>query len=315
MREIGGYFGFEEFIHEEYYPSLTALNTARSALLYVMKARGIRKIYIPFYLCGSVSSMLKREGYEYEEYHVGKDFMPEFNRELKGDEYLYVVNYYGRIPKHEISSLKSRYGNIILDNVQAFFQTPIKGIDTIYCCRKFFGVPDGAYLSTDKRLEPEPETDKSSGRMKHILGRCEGKSATDYYGVFKDAEGVIGTLPMMKMSWLTHNMLGAIDYERVKRRREENYRVLSSLLGRSNELPEIFPEGPYAYPYYCSDGMNVKKKLAEKKIFVATLWPYALTCGDSIAQDYAANILPLPSDQRYDPDDMKYIAEEVMRIV
>lgn len=38
---------------------------------------------------------------------------------------------------------------IILDNTQSFFQKPISGIDTIYSCRKYFGVPDGAYLSTN----------------------------------------------------------------------------------------------------------------------------------------------------------------------
>lgn len=80
MQEIGGYFGFEKLINNEYYPSLIALNTARAALLYVMKARRIKKIYIPFYLCESVSGMLKREGYEYEEYHVGKDFMPQLSK-------------------------------------------------------------------------------------------------------------------------------------------------------------------------------------------------------------------------------------------
>ena len=92
MREIGGYFGFEELIHKEYYPSLIALNTARSALLYVLKARGIRKLYIPFYLCSSVSSMLDREGYEYEFYHVGKDFMPEFSNytQLGGGKTTYL---------------------------------------------------------------------------------------------------------------------------------------------------------------------------------------------------------------------------------
>ena len=75
MREIGGYFGFEEFIHKEYYPSMIALNNARSALLYVLKARNVKKLYIPYYLCSSVSDMLNREGCEYELYHVGKNFI------------------------------------------------------------------------------------------------------------------------------------------------------------------------------------------------------------------------------------------------
>ena len=44
--------------------------------------------------------------------------------------------------------------NVIIDNVQAYFQRPIEGFDTLYSCRKYFGVPDGAVLYTDLEIEP-----------------------------------------------------------------------------------------------------------------------------------------------------------------
>ena len=84
---------------------------------------------------------------------------------LANDEYLYVVNYYGQLTKRKVLELKHRFAQIILDNTQAFFQKPLDGIDTIYSCRKFFGVPDGAYLSTNKRLSEELEIDISRERM------------------------------------------------------------------------------------------------------------------------------------------------------
>ncbi|MBR0256583.1 MAG: hypothetical protein IJQ58_02490 [Synergistaceae bacterium] len=314
MREIGGYLGFEELIHREYYPQLTALNTARSAMLYIMKARGVKKIYIPYYLCGSVARVLEREGYAYEYYHVGEDFMPAFNGTIHEGECLYVVNYYGRITDDKAVMLKAEYGNIMLDNVQAFFQRPQNGIDTVYSCRKFFGVPDGAYAATEAEYPHEIPQDVSAGRMKHILGRCEGRSASEYYGDFKRSDESYASAPVMKMSWLTHNLLGAIDYERAKMKREENYMTLHNILGGSNKLPEFFPEGSFAYPYYCPDGISVRKRLAAKKIFVATLWPFCVDCGDSVAEDYAANILPLPCDQRYSVEDMRFVAGEVMKI-
>ena len=34
IKEIGGYFGLEELISNEYYPDLAAVNNARCALLY-----------------------------------------------------------------------------------------------------------------------------------------------------------------------------------------------------------------------------------------------------------------------------------------
>ena len=80
----------------------------------------------------------------------------------------------------------------------------------------------------------------------------------------------------MRMSEFTHEMLSEIDYEAVRVIREENYAFMHQQLGNKNRLNLRLPEGPYAYPFYCENGMEVKKKLAEKKIYVATLWPTPL---------------------------------------
>ena len=58
--------------------------------------------------------------------------------------------------------------------------------------------------------------------------------------------------------------------------------------------------------------MELKKRLAEKKIYVATLWPNVLKCDGALEKDYAENILPLPCDQSYDVNDMKRIAAALL---
>lgn len=55
--EIGGYLGLELLISNEYYKELIPLNTARNALLYILRARNIKKLYIPYYLCDAVSKL------------------------------------------------------------------------------------------------------------------------------------------------------------------------------------------------------------------------------------------------------------------
>ena len=145
--EIGGYFEFENLIHKEFYPELIALNTARNAVAYLIKAKGIKKIYIPNYLCDAIFRVCERERCEYEFYEIGADFQPLFDKNLQEDEWLYIVNYYGQV-SNEVE-LKNHYNRIIYDNAHAFFRKPVDGIETIYSCRKFFGVPDGAYLSSD----------------------------------------------------------------------------------------------------------------------------------------------------------------------
>lgn len=311
MREIGGYLELDELVHREYYPDLVALNSARNALAYVCIARDIKKLYLPHFLCQSISSVCDRQQVSYEYYHMNEDFTPAFDKKAGSGEAVYVVNYYGQLTEGQISSFRRAFGNIVLDNVQAFFSSPQEGIDTIYSCRKFFGVPDGAYLATDARGLDFP-LDVSKDRMTHLLGRYEGASAADYYAEFKRNNESVGALPTRYMSRLTRNLLGAIDYQEAKTRRERNWAVLAEALSSRNELKPTMPEGPYAYPFKVEGGLEVKKALATRKVFVPTLWPNVLDLeGCELERSYAADILPLPVDQRYDVDDMKRLVDEV----
>lgn len=310
MKEIGGYFELERFTGREYHDGLLAVNNGRCALLYLLKARKIRKLYIPYFLCDSVSNLCDKYGFAYEFYHISADFLPVFQKSLAEGEYLYLVNVYGQISNERLAYYRDRYRNVIFDNIHAFFQKPMMGVDTLYSCRKFFGVPDGGYLSTDAVLAEAVETDLSGKRMAHLLGRYEG-CASDYYADFKRNDSSFQDLPLRNMSELTHNLLRAIDYDAVRSKRNDNYRTLAAELENSNLLHPAAPDGPYCYPYYCKNGMELKRYLAQKKIYVATLWPNVLQYEGTLEKDYAENILPLPCDQRYDKQDMYRVIEEI----
>lgn len=312
--EIGGYLELEKFEGQEFYSNLVAVNTGRNALLYILKARNIKKLYIPYFLCDCVSKMCERYGYSYEYYHISDDFHPIFEKRLSEQEFLYVVNYYGQLSNEIILAMKEKYRNIIVDNVQAFFQTPVKGIDTIYSCRKYFGVPDGAYVSTDAEMYEELKIDISNQRMQHVLGRFE-ECASDYYDVFQKNDIYFEQLELKRMSLLTQNILKVIDYDNVCKKRENNYMILENMLGELNGIKFTKPVGPYMYPFYTNNGMDLKRKLAKKKIYVATLWPNVMGTKCVFEKDLAENILPLPCDQRYDEKTIKYMANYVLDLL
>lgn len=314
MKEIGGYLELDNLIHNEFYPNLISLNTARNALIYLCRTRLIRKLYIPYYLCDSISKVCEREKIECIYYHIDSNFIPQFKGNLADDEYLYVVNYFGQLSNTYITDLKTKFNNLIIDNVQAFFQKPIENIDTIYSCRKFFGVSDGAYLSTNKLIEEDIEVDISKDRMTHILGRYEG-CASDYYSDFKTNDESFRILPLKYMSKLTHNILGALDYEVIEKKRRKNYQCLDSILGELNILHPLKNMTPYMYPFYSQNGISLKKLLVQYKIYVPTLWPNVLKTDNALEKDYAENILPLPCDQRYTELDMKRLANTIKEIL
>ncbi|MGN0277986.1 MAG: hypothetical protein ACI4C4_01385 [Lachnospiraceae bacterium] len=316
MKEYGGYIQFETNYGEEYYTNLLRLNCARNCLAFLIEARGIKKIYFPFFLCGTVKEICDRYKIDYECYHIDKDFRPIFKKKLNEYEYIYVVNYYGQFGKNDILDFKGRFTNLIVDNVQAFFERPINGVDTIYSCRKFFGVPDGAYLSTDSKLMFHYETDTSYDRMHFLLGRFE-KDASDFYSEYVQNNELFDSEPIKFMSKLTRNLLKGIDYEIIKEKREKNFQYLHERLGNRNELHITLPIGPFAYPLQIKDGKSVRKKLIEKKIYIPLLWPEILEVCKCDVLEYrlACDVLPLPIDQRYNEDDMQYIYEKICETV
>lgn len=310
-REIGGYFGLERFSGQEYHHGLIGVNSGRNALLYILKARKYRKLYIPRFLCDTVTELCKREGYDYEEYAVTAEFLPAFDRQPGPGEAVYIVNFYGQISDGQLLEMKARWGNVIFDNVQDFFRRSLPGIDTVYSCRKFFGVPDGGYVACDVP-GLKLETDSSRDRMRHLLGRFE-VSGSAFYGDFQANDEAFYDLPLGKMSPITQNILRGVDYNAVRAARNRNYAQLDAALGARNRLGLTAPEGPYCYPFCCKNGMEVKRALAARKIYVPTLWPNVLAHPEATAleRDYAENILPLPCDQRYGGEDMKRIVEAI----
>lgn len=311
--EIGGYIEFPHYTGSVFHDHALALNCARNCLGYVIEAKNVKKIAIPKFLCGSVERTCREKNVEVSYYSIGMDFLPK-NMEIESDVWLYLVNYYGQINNKKILQIKKKKRNLIVDNVEAFFQLPVEEVDTIYTCRKYFGVPDGGFLYTDSFIKRPLEQDKSAERMIHLLGRFEN-TASDYYSTYKENESIFKTLPIRKMSKLTENIMRSYDFDKIKKIREENYIYLNEKLSRYNKLILNIPKGAFMYPLYVSNGSEVRKELQKKNIYIPTLWPDVFNiCNErELEYDMAKNILPLPCDQRYEEEIIKYLVLEVER--
>ncbi len=308
MKEIGGYFELDDFYGVEYHNDAIALNSGRHCLEYLIRAKKIEKIYFPYYICSSVTNICKKTGCRYDYYNIGDAFEVKFDGQLNDNEFLYIINYYGQLSTELLAHYKEYYKNIIVDNAQAFFDMPIDGVDTLYTCRKFFGVADGGYLYTDAVLNEQLKLDKSYQRIGFVLGRYEENAEKFYADAVQNNKGFIDS-ELKYMSRLTHNILRGVQYYRVKAQREENYRCLHSELSKINKLSLTVPNGAFMYPLYLDNGEKIKKHLIKNKIYVPTLWPdvHNVASADSLESLYARNIIPLPVDQRYSVEDMKTI--------
>lgn len=315
MKEIGGYIEYEYNHGEMLHGDAIHLNCARRAFSYLIKSHNIKKIWIPKLSCSSVAEPFVRAGCEYKYYSLSNGFSPDIEA-IPSEEWIVIINYYGQIDNNTVQNIRRSHPKIIIDNTQAYFQIPIPDLDTIYSCRKYFGVTDGALLYTNSKLLDYFEKDESFIRMRYLMGRLE-RSASEFYSEYVENNEMFDNEPIKQMSKLTENILHGIDYNYIKEKRTVNFKYLHNQLKDDNELSLIIPDGPYMYPFYCKNGKDIRKKLQEEKIYIPTLWPDVFDiCQDNEKEyDLAQNILPLPIDQRYGEEEMEYIVGKIRKII
>jgi hypothetical protein len=315
MKSIGGYFELELRTGQELHADLIALNSARNALVYLIKAKKIRAINMPYFNCHVVADAVNRFCPEtlIHYYHVDAHFMPIHDGVLSGAP-LYYVNYYG-LQGHALEDLENVH--MILDNAQAFYAPPVPNGDTIYCPRKFFGVCDGGYLQTNVMLDQSLEWDTSWNHAAHLLKRIDC-GASSAYAEFQAADSALTGKPLMKMSRLTQRILSGIDYEEAKKKRRKNFDQLHLSLGEKNGLlsmiePSVAADSfvPLCYPYMTDNAESLRKQLIENKIYVPIYWPELKGSSElnEFERRFVHQIVCLPIDQRYGSEDMAGIAD------
>src|SRR5690606_15776845 len=121
-----------------------------------------------------------------------------------------------------------------IDNAQSFFSHPLPDVDTFYSARKFFGVSDGAYLFSRKKINSNFLIDYSSGRFGHLLNRID-RGAEAGYPDFLENEALLANQPIKQMSKLTETILKSVHYQFVMQCRVHNLKYLHDKLSTINE--------------------------------------------------------------------------------
>lgn len=318
MKSIGGYFELElpetkcDFIHSD----CVMLNSGRHAFEYILQScrNELNKVWLPYYTCNVMLEPFERIGIEWEFYHIDSNLeIPEIP--IMGEKDKIVVNnYFGIKDEYILNLAKDLKDRIIIDNAQAWYASEIPNVSSFFSPRKFFGLPDGGCASRAPKSEMEISQDTSYDRMSHLLKRIDLGSEGGY-GDFRSNSAKLRDIPVRSMSNLTHRLLSSIDFDLVKSKRRRNYKILSKELDSINKLRLPTMDSfacPMVYPYYTED-TSLRQKLIYNKIFVATYWPNVFDWCDETSVEYklAKNIIPLPIDQRYGEEEMKYIISKI----
>ena len=171
-------------------------------------------------------------------------------------------------------------------------------------------------MYTDAFVERELPVDESFERIHYIIGRYE-RTASEFYNESIQNNAFFADEPIKCMSKLTYNILHAIDYGKIKKQRLENAAFLDAYLKKKNYLHVRLAEGAFMYPFMIPNATEVRDKLQKLKIYIPILWPnvFKEVPENWIEWRYAKNILPLPCDQRYGIEEMRYMCEVILKCI
>lgn len=319
MKEIGSFIelqlasGHEWYTDRNFGSNIIRLNSGRAAIYHAIRCLGVSKVYIPYYQCDTVRDFLRKKNIDYEYYHIDNNFEPLIAPN-PGNSAMLIVNYYGIMSHKRMISVVQKYKNVIIDNSQAFFSSPIDCCMNVYSARKFMGVPDGAYVIGENanRYIDEYEQCYSSDTSLFLLQRieygCEGKT---YINRMINEER-INNEDIMKMSPLTRYLLDGTDYNTIIKKRRLNFNYARQLFDNMNRICMDRYIGydivPMVYPLVIEDE-NVMKRLINHKHFQGHWWGYILNEVDRNCFEYYISkyIIPITIDQRYNINDLRYI--------
>lgn len=320
-KEYGGFLPLELNPGQEYYyeyeDHMVRFNCAKAAVAQLLEHLDICKIHVPYYLCPNVCSEIEKHGIEVSYYHIGRDLLPEKLSVQSEKEAVYLVNYFG-VMGQEWSKMAEDYSQqclTMIDNCHSFFSDPMKqeNIYNIYSAKKFFGVPDGAYMISAADSDAIREETYAHSYASYLV-TCYEKGTNICYSEKKAADSYIAQ-HYGAMSVLSRGLLQNVDYDRVKKIRMENCKLYEKALGSLNQIQIAPMSAPYMYPFYIGEkGSGIKAGLVQEKIYVPTLWGGSnlMEHGNEFELSLANHAVFLPVDQRYDAEDIQYIIERVM---
>lgn len=314
LKAIGGYFELELSSNQKrLYSNSLNFQSARAAFYSLLEEGRPSRVWMPRYICDSMLAPLNATNTEIVFYNIDLDFEVSKDIQIKDDDWLVYVNYFGVCSTQEDRLLK-RFDSsqLIFDHSQAFFSSPKDCLATIYSPRKFFGVPDGGLMFTSLSvIEPQQIDTHSVSRSTHLLKRIDSSPEIGYQD-FKNSEETFCDLQPRRLSLLTDRLLKSIDYDACKKQRNANFHFLHYKLKHINNLNFDITsiDGPMSYPLLIDDH-TVRDRLLANRIFVPKYWPEAgnrVNYG-SAEGELLNKLLPLPCDQRYGQEDMMRIIE------
>lgn len=347
MKEIGGIFPIEGNQINQTDRDKSIVNKdrlyyslCREALhdIAVFNNKGNKKVLIPAYTCQTVITPFEEAGWEIGFYAIHTNLRINIHELIDAcnrfEPSIIVAHpYFGMDLNEEedsaLSFLRSKGVKIVVDLTQCLFSA--KGYQ--YCdyivasYRKWFPIPDGAFLKTSEDVIQQPEIENSEFN-KYISWAMylRGQYFKNGEKMMKDISIALSkkadhlaenNISSHCMSSVSLNILNKEDKEANQLQRNANYSCLYHAVKDSDEVRKVCQDindvtcAPLYFAIFVNHRTLLQRILAENSIYAPVLWPVedkrVLEINDaSFIYDH---ILAIPCDQRYNLQDMNKVAE------
>jgi hypothetical protein len=309
-------------------PDQLAFANARGALRAVQRWKRPARVWMPAFLCDSMSRQVAAENQELRWYPLDETLaatdLAWLDDVAPGDVVL-VVDYFGFVLHAALARAARARGAFVVEDAAHALLTDRAGSlgdVAIFSPRKCAGLPDGGLLR-GAALPPVAALPTADGRWFTLAvdaatqrGQFDRGERDDrgWLALNQEAERLHPDEPTA-MSALSHRLAATIDWAAIAARRRDNYRALAERLAPLALFPDL-PDGtvPHGFTIRVRDRDAVRAALFAHDIFPSLLWPLAGVVPASFTASHrlSADVMTLHCDQRYDPDDMHRIARLVL---
>lgn len=356
MREIGSSFEFEFEVLEsqidnnmsDFFLSnmnnLRFFSLGRNAINYLIKyfIDQESKVLLPNYLCESILDSFAINKLNYEFYEIDSNFhidIKDLKKKLTDNSIVFFINYFGFQQSskvlEELYNIKETTNvKIVEDITQSIFNSSDVSDFKIASLRKWFPIPDGAFLASDFNLN---EHTVKSPYNKFIIKKFVGQVLKKYYltdnknreinkqlflDLLNESEDYIEkSNQILSITELSLEILKKIDLESVKIKRRQNYIYLLNDLLKVKDIDVCFKNLddstiPIGFPIITNKRDKLKNHLINNNIYPPVHWNLPEVIKENgnehcIANMISESILTIPCDQRYSENDMQYITNVI----
>jgi hypothetical protein len=339
---IGGFFGLsiDEIASApdsvwnawtEDFATAATFGTGRAALAALINLTAPQRIWLPAYLCGSVTDAVEtaasKIAAEIQTYSLTCELEPEVRylgaRLAPGDMVL-VVDYFGWQPSQTFRDWARERSDVVWveDRAQALWTGgPPWAPWSIFSPRKLLGVPNGGILlgSTFVGLttvaDNPPDLTVAVPELMRFEDRCESQNER-WYGAYQKRERSF-TTGSGPMSRLTEALLRCISIAPLLSARQDNYEYLLNRLRGLAAWPRSAENvAPFGLVIAVEDAQSLAQKLAAERLFCARHWPDIRSDPTRFPYEHelSRQLLTLPCDHRYTILQLARLADAIERL-